>query len=924
MNAFRLVFLASVLGASVLFAFARLTPGVWEDQLERTLELRAEAEVRTVLAAERFAAAEREAVATHIAADHSLITALDPSATDAPAIAPTFARVRDAHLRDDNSWAVLFDARGEPLAPAAFRGVVTPRDFGALADVPRALESGEVQTRYSVSMGRVFGLVAVPVRSDGSRPIGAVVLAHEFTGRLAAERRSVGALDLAFFANNDVVAATTSNEVVLEELASLVTVTNNDNVGTRHGVRGHSQLHYTAVVEGLDGEAIEAHERMAVLVPVRFDGAMDPLVGAVVIVDAPSPPGSLAGILIEGRAFDDGTIVIWVFVMGGLLLFFVGLLVHDFAQGRAIQQLADRIADRITMNEPTQIEKDNSARYLRPIADAFNRFVEAYRQTTHLARNAQAEASVASQEVGALQHQLQELREGSGEIRIPVSTRRVTRPTGKTPAITGPDRTAPTAPPVEDSDDDLLDPDAFADDPSAVDHATVAPKPPTPNERPTAKTEAPEARPTRRTAAITGADRIVPASASISQGPGARKPTPPPLPVAKDDDEPTFSLDDGGRDDDAPTFEAADDDPVFDTADDAPTFEATDDAPATFDLADAPSAPTESDEANTADESAALFDLADAPSAAAPSAEAPEAAPATPGDGADNPFDALDALAGGPTPEAAPEPAPEPVDEPEPTAEAAPEPEPEPVPATPTTPDDTHDDLFASDGAALDAGSSSSDADGALDYDNSSAFDDVMPNMDASNLPTAEAGAKRPEADTVIPGTVGDAAAPAPAPAAPAATEDPSWAAEAGEQLASMLDDDAPAASEPEAPEQPSAVPAPPEPSTTESSSEDLLAAAEERLARIRATRSSAPFIGDDAPADDAPAEDPEMRALFDQFVEARRSLGDDVSRFTYEGFAARIEKNRAKLMKQYDCSDVKFRVEVGGGKATLKATPVR
>lgn len=870
MNAFRLVFLASVLGASVLFAFARLTPDVWEDQLVRTLEQRAESEVRSALAVERHAMAEREAVATHIAADRNLAAALDPSATNAPAVAPTFARVRDAHLRDDSSWAVVFDARGEPLAPAAFRGVVTPRDFGDIADVARALESGEVQTRYAMVTGRLFAAVAVPVHSSGSRPIGAVVVAHEFSGQTAAERRAAGALDLAFFANREVVASTTAQSNVSEELASLVRRTDENSVGTRHGIRGRSLLRYTATFESLDDTAdLEAQERIAMLVPVRFDGATDELVGAVVIVDAPSPPRTLAGILIEGRAFDDGTIIIWVFVMGGLLIFFVGLLVHDFAQGRAIRHLADRIADRITMNEPTSVKEDTTARYLRPIADAFNRFLDAYRQTAHLARNAQAEASVASHEVGELQHKLQELQEGSGEIRIPMAVRRITRP---------------PAPPVDDDEDlDLLDPDAFADEPSAVGHDMVEPA------------QAPatsEARPTRRTAAVTGADRVVPPAASPATA-SRHQPTPPPVPAATHPTPAATAADarltvDTG---DVPTFEAADD---------TPTFEAVGDAPA--------------------------FELADDPPAPAPT-PASDDAPA-------DPFDALDALAGGPPPQSPP---PAPGLEPASAGEVA---------------DDTHDALFASDGAAL---ATSGDAEteapaGGTDYDNSAAFDEVMPDLGQSAEDDAPPE-DRPEADTVIPG--------ANAPAGP-----PSWEQEAGQQLASMLDDDTeatatdaqtasaapPAAPEPTAPpvsaatDEPAASPvsaatdepaseptpepaspsgAPAEPDTTETSSEDLLAAAEERLKRIRASRSSAPFVTEteDPRPDD---EDPEMRALFDEFVAARRSVGDDVSRFAYDGFATRIQKNRAKLIKQYECRDVKFRVEVGNGKATLKATPIR
>jgi hypothetical protein len=63
---------------------------------------------------------------------------------------------------------------------------------------------------------------------------------------------------------------------------------------------------------------------------------------------------------------------------------------------------------------------------------------------------------------------------------------------------------------------------------------------------------------------------------------------------------------------------------------------------------------------------------------------------------------------------------------------------------------------------------------------------------------------------------------------------------------------------------------------------------------------------------------------IFESYVEACRSTGQDVSTLTRERLGRIMEQQRETLRKQYQCAEVRFRVVVEHGKARLKATAVR
>jgi len=63
---------------------------------------------------------------------------------------------------------------------------------------------------------------------------------------------------------------------------------------------------------------------------------------------------------------------------------------------------------------------------------------------------------------------------------------------------------------------------------------------------------------------------------------------------------------------------------------------------------------------------------------------------------------------------------------------------------------------------------------------------------------------------------------------------------------------------------------------------------------------------------------------LFEAYRNAKSTCGEDVASLSREKLDQLVAKQRAALKERFDCDDVRFRVVVEGGKAKLKATPVK
>lgn len=77
-------------------------------------------------------------------------------------------------------------------------------------------------------------------------------------------------------------------------------------------------------------------------------------------------------------------------------------------------------------------------------------------------------------------------------------------------------------------------------------------------------------------------------------------------------------------------------------------------------------------------------------------------------------------------------------------------------------------------------------------------------------------------------------------------------------------------------------------------------------------------------PSAAAPPEDPELRAVYRDFLEMRETCGESTEGLTWEKFVARLLQTKAQVQKQQNCTEVKYGVYVKDGKAAIKVTPVK
>jgi hypothetical protein len=67
---------------------------------------------------------------------------------------------------------------------------------------------------------------------------------------------------------------------------------------------------------------------------------------------------------------------------------------------------------------------------------------------------------------------------------------------------------------------------------------------------------------------------------------------------------------------------------------------------------------------------------------------------------------------------------------------------------------------------------------------------------------------------------------------------------------------------------------------------------------------------------------EPELRALYSAYVDAKKRCREDVSKLSYDALAKSVQKQVPELMAKFKARTIEFRIEVKDGKAVLKAIP--
>ena len=67
-----------------------------------------------------------------------------------------------------------------------------------------------------------------------------------------------------------------------------------------------------------------------------------------------------------------------------------------------------------------------------------------------------------------------------------------------------------------------------------------------------------------------------------------------------------------------------------------------------------------------------------------------------------------------------------------------------------------------------------------------------------------------------------------------------------------------------------------------------------------------------------------EFEKVFQEYIRMRQKLGEPTEKLSRKKFFANLGENRRRLMEKFNCRDVKFNIFEKGGKASVKASPVR
>jgi hypothetical protein len=66
-----------------------------------------------------------------------------------------------------------------------------------------------------------------------------------------------------------------------------------------------------------------------------------------------------------------------------------------------------------------------------------------------------------------------------------------------------------------------------------------------------------------------------------------------------------------------------------------------------------------------------------------------------------------------------------------------------------------------------------------------------------------------------------------------------------------------------------------------------------------------------------------DYQAIYQEFVAAKRSLGESVEGLSFDRFAEKLRQNRSELIQRNSCTTVKFSVYIKDGRAAIRATPM-
>ena len=393
MGLFRIAFLLLALAAGACIALVAIAPSAFHDRTAEAAGSRLRTATQLAATLEEKSNQERLRFATEFATSPMLTLALSPvTAEDGTVTLPTresiaqgYREAARAFLSDTKQGydlVGLFDTKGARIDSTSVVTTVASEDFTAPGRVREVGSGGRPLGALVAVSGRLFGVAAVPVRSN-SGVVGAVLLvAEEYGDALVAERRVQLGFPLAFHVDRDIVVHDLTDPTLFS--------TANGAVMKLERGKWAEAGKGEATMRSVDGRSIFA--ATAALATADADAAFRSDVGMALLFDAPAMNRNLLAILVEGGSFDEIPAIAVAALAGSLMFFFLGLLLLDMEQRAPARRLAKDVSGLMTTNQPAPLDVSKYGNHLRSLVSSINEFIES-RKTFVATKRAKADSS---------------------------------------------------------------------------------------------------------------------------------------------------------------------------------------------------------------------------------------------------------------------------------------------------------------------------------------------------------------------------------------------------------------------------------------------------------------------------------------------------------------------------------------------------
>ena len=377
MGLFRIAFLLLALAAGACVALVAVAPDAFHQRTAEAAGARLRTATQLAATLEEKSNEQRLRFATEFATSPLLTMAVSPvTGADGTVTLPTRESIAQGYREAARSFLSdtkqsydlvgLFDTKGVRIDSTSVVTTVACEDFAAPGRVREVGAGGRPLGALVAVSGRIFGVAAVPVRSNAGS-VGAVLLvAEEYGDALVAERRTALGFPLAFHVDHDIVVHDLTDPLLFS--------TANGAVMKLERGKWPAAGKGEATSRGVEGRSIFA--TTAALATDEPDAAFRSDVGVALLFDAPAMNRNLLAILVDGGSFDEFPGIAVAALAGALMFFFLGLLLLDMEQRAPARRLAKDVSGLMTTNQPAPLDVSKYGNHLRSLVSSINEFIE--------------------------------------------------------------------------------------------------------------------------------------------------------------------------------------------------------------------------------------------------------------------------------------------------------------------------------------------------------------------------------------------------------------------------------------------------------------------------------------------------------------------------------------------------------------------